>query len=334
MSDDQIVPPAEDPTESAGPASAVMEAPSEPPPETFAPPVAELPSYDFAQSARMGGTQLRALSAMHDVLADELTAWLTAKLRESVRVSLTSVEEMTFGAIVRQLERPSCVYLYEIQGSTNLTAMMLADAPVAFAAVDRLLGGTSVPIEPGRALTELEQRVSRLLIERVRSGVEEMWSEHVEFRMLFSEFEAIPDLLDFAETNEPFLVSTLSFEGDGWSGSLKVHLPFALLESSLSAGAASEAGDSPASTEESDQRSIHGHLLRARVTVDARLPAFMVTLGELKDLAPGTVINTRIPTSAPVEVSVCGQTRFTAVAGRKGQELAVRVLELADGGPR
>ncbi len=101
MTDDQTATPTEVTTEpSAGPA--VIDAPSDAPLEAFVPPEAELPSeaalpsYDFAQSSRMGGTQLRALTAMHDVLAEGLTAWLTAKLRESIRVELLSVEERTY----------------------------------------------------------------------------------------------------------------------------------------------------------------------------------------------------------------------------------------------
>jgi len=310
-----------------------------PPPETVevdptASPPAELVAYDFAQSSRMAGESLRALTAMHDVLADGLKDWLTAKLRESVNVEPTSVEEVTFGKVVRGLERPSCVYLYGIDGPGQLTAMFLVDTGVAFGGVDRLLGGTAAPAAPDRALTELEQRVCRLIVERLREGVEEMWSEHAEFRMTFSAFESIPDLLDFAEPNDPLLVSGFLIETDGWKGSIHVHLPFALLESALAARSGDDGVDPATPSPAQERQALEGHLLHASVTVDARLPAFTVPLGELKELQPGTVLNTRIPTSSPVHVSVCGQTRFTATAGRRGQELAIRILELASGGSR
>ena len=318
--------------EPMGEATAVVDAPA---PETddvqpYQAPTAELPTYDFTRSTRMAGDQLRALNAMHDVCAESLAAWMTAKLREVIRVYLADVQEATFVKIVRRLERPACTYLYDVRGPSELTAMVVVDPTVAFFCVDRLLGGTTEPAAPNRAMTELEQRVGRLVIERVREAVEDMWAEHTEFRTAFSAFESIPDLLDFADPNEPFLVSTFTVEGDGWSGTIEVSLPFALLEPALGQ---SEEADGTA-TASGDKDALKRHLLKARVTVDARLPAFTVTLGELQDLRPGTVLNTRIPTTAPVELSVCGQTRFTAVAGRKGQELAVRVLEPTDGASR
>lgn len=325
---DELNPSVETVTDPPADATAVIDSPAraEDDVQPYEAPTAELPTYDFTRSTRMAGDQLRALNAMHEVCAESLAAWLTAKLREVIRVYLADVQEATFVKIVRRIERPACVYLYDVRGPSELTAMVVVDPTVAFFCVDRLLGGTTEPASPARAMTELEQRVGRLVIERVREGVEDMWAEHTEFRTAFSAFESIPDLLDFADPNEPFLVSTFTIEGDGWTGTIEVSLPFALLEPAL--GRAEEADDPAAGA---DKDALERHLLKARVTVDARLPAFTVTLGELQDLRPGTVLNTRIPTTAPVELSVCGQTRFTAMAGRKGQELAVRVLEPTDG---
>ena len=114
---------------------------------------------------------------------------------------------------------------------------------------------------------------------------------------------------------------------------MHAHLPFALLETALATGSYDGAGEGHP-TPLAERKTIENSLLRARVTLDARLPAFTVALGELRDLAPGMVLNTRIPTTSPVEVSVSGQTRFTATAGRKGHELAIRILESTDGGFR
>lgn len=294
----------------------------------------DLPVHDFARPSRMAGDQLRALNAMHEIQAEQLSDWFTAKLREPVVVRLTNIKEQTFDDILGGLERPSCAYLYQVQGGGELTVMFLFDPGVAFGGVDRLLGGTGEPTIPERGLTVLEQQVARLIAERLRESLEATWEEHAPFRTAFVAFESMPDLLSFAEPGEPFLVSTFEVQGDGWSGEVHAHAPFALLESAL-AGVAHEGMSETSQVSPVVERGmIETSILRARVTLDARLPAFTVALGELRNLAPGMVLNTRIPTTSPVEISVSGQTRFTALAGRKGHELAVRILESADGGHR
>ena len=110
-----------------------------------------------------------------------------------------------------------------------------------------------------------------------------------------------------------------------------VHLPFELLEAGLASGSVSVDTESiPAAVE---RRLLEAHVLEAQVTVDARLPAFPVSLGQLGTLRPGVILATRIPATAPVEVSVCGQKRFLGAAGRLGPDLAVRITTPMSGQP-
>jgi flagellar motor switch protein FliM len=74
---------------------------------------------------------------------------------------------------------------------------------------------------------------------------------------------------------------------------------------------------------ERTERSVRG----ARVPIAVRLPEFRLTLGELSALAPGSVLATGLPRTAPLDVYIGPQRRFTASPGRVGSSLAIRLLE-------
>jgi len=285
--------------------------------------------YDFRHPSRVAGDRLRTLSAMHEILAASLSEWLTARLREQIGVSLGGFEETTFGEIVSTLPKPCAVYHFEVTGTPALSALISLEGSLAFAAVDRLLGGTREAHVEERALTGLEQRVAGVIADRLRIATETIWKGHTAFRLTPQGFESVPDLLQVAERPDPFLASRLHMKAPGWEGQAVVYLPFGLLEAALGVGSASEAeAVSPAE----ERRDVESALVAASVSVDVRFPAFPLPLGIIGTLREGMVLRTRIPVDAHLDVSICGQRRFIGTPGRMGQELAAQVLESARDG--
>jgi flagellar motor switch protein FliM len=68
-------------------------------------------------------------------------------------------------------------------------------------------------------------------------------------------------------------------------------------------------------------------LRQMQVDISARLPAFDVPMRHLLGLPVGAVLTTGIPTDTKLDITVGGQTRFRAAAGRVGTKLSVRLLD-------
>ena len=286
----------------------------------------ELELYDFRRPTRVGTERLRTLTAMHDIMAASLSEWLTARFRESVDVRLGNFEETTFGSIVRRLPRPCAAYYFAVNGAPELYALIILDSSLAFASVDRLLGGSGAPHVEDRALTGLEQRVAGVIADRLRIATETIWRDHASFRLVPEGFESIPDLLQLADAADPYLAAGMEIGAQGWEGRAVVYLPFRMLESALGVGPASEAD---VSSPQEDRAALESGLVSASVTVDVRFPAFPLPLGVIGSLREGMVLRTRIPVATNLDVSICGQRRFVGTPGRMGQDLAVRILESA-----
>ncbi|MDM7917522.1 MAG: FliM/FliN family flagellar motor C-terminal domain-containing protein, partial [Candidatus Eisenbacteria bacterium] len=68
-------------------------------------------------------------------------------------------------------------------------------------------------------------------------------------------------------------------------------------------------------------------LAQVRLTVDARLPRFVLSAREVASLHPGRTIDTGIPADALLEVRLNGSLRYLAAAGRDRKQLAVRIVQ-------
>src|SRR5689334_21464846 len=95
----------------------------------------------FRQSGQLTGEQTRALTALHEAFARNLSLSLGAYLRISFETALTSVDQVTYGEFLEQI--PEITYLVSFNvRQMNTAAAMQIDHSVVFPIVDVLLGGT------------------------------------------------------------------------------------------------------------------------------------------------------------------------------------------------
>jgi len=109
---------------------------------------------------------------------------------------------------------------------------------------------------------------------------------------------------------------------------LLICLPFAVLDKFF-AGSSERRVTMLGSTSELKQtRELTETSVRnTRVGVAARLPEFRLSMQQLLDLKPGSILATGLPRTALLDVFIGAQRRFQATPGRVGSTLAVRLLD-------
>jgi flagellar motor switch protein FliM len=162
--------------------------------------------------------------------------------------------------------------------------------------------------------------------------VEEAWKDHVELGLEVTGFESIPEIMLGANRDDPVLVATVQVSTMGKNSLLLICLPFTVLEKFFSASRDLRVDARTVPQQPGEQAVAESVLRGTRVQVAARLPQIRLSLREVSTLAVGEVLATGIPTDAEVEVTVSGQPRFRATAGRSGRRMALRIsADLAEG---
>ena len=294
-------------------------------------PSSEVQVYDFRRPHRVSKERLRSLEAMYERLGKTLEGWLIGRVRGQVEVRLQSVEQLSFGEFILSLSTPCASFIVDVHDSGGPQGVIDLGPEFCGFLIDRLFGGTGTPAPLTRALTAIERDAVRGTVERLLSGLSEIWQDHVPLQLSIAGFESAPEILQVARKEDPVLVASIEVHAAGTSSLLLACLPFAVLDKYFATSEQRRVNAGTGSEREREQnRELTESQLRAtRVPVSARLPEFRMTMRALGSLAVGGVISTGIPRDATLEVRVGAQDRFRAAPGRVGRRLAVRVLDSA-----
>ncbi len=293
------------------------------------PPQMEVQRYDFRRPHRISKERLRTIEAMYERMVKNLESYLMSRVRGQVEVRLQSVEQFSFGEFTLSLPTPCCSYVMDINGKNGLQGVIDFGTDFAFFLVDRLFGGGSAPTVLNRPLTALEQDAVRIVADRVSSIVRDVWHEVMPIELQLSGFEASPEILQVCAREDPVLVANVEITATNISSLMMICLPFASLEEYFTSADTRRVSSTARSIEElkTQRKQAEASLRNTSVPVAARLPEFRLTMKDLTQLTPGSVINTGLSANSLLSITVSGQQRLVATAGRIGGKLAARITD-------
>jgi len=285
--------------------------------------------YDFRRPHRVSKERLRTLEAMYERLVKSLEAWLLSRIRGQVELRLQSVEQFSFGEFTLSLPTPCASFGFEILNTGGQKGVIDVGHEFAYFLVDRFFGGSGTASVPTRAMSPVERLVVRMMVERTTGLLSDIWQDHVEFDFELTSFESIPEMVQAASRDDPVLVASVEVSAGNASSLVLICLPFSVLDKFFASGEQQRVkGMTGSEQERALTREIAEVSLRQmQVDIAARLPAFEVPMRHLLGLPVGAVLTTGIPTDTKLDITIGGQTRYRAAAGRVGSKLAVRLLD-------
>src|SRR5690606_6169637 len=108
--------------------------------------------YNFRRPDRVSKEQIRSLHFLHDRFARNISTSLSAYLRTVTDVSVMTVEQFTYSEFLMSLPDPTAFYAVSLAPLEGLGALEL-NPTIAFAMIDRMLGGSGRGMAPTRGLT-------------------------------------------------------------------------------------------------------------------------------------------------------------------------------------
>jgi flagellar motor switch protein FliM len=288
----------------------------------------EAQNYDFRRPRRVSKDKLRSLQATYDRFAKAFEGWLLSRVRSKVQLNVQSIEQLSFNEFTLSLPTPCASFIADVAESGGQQAVVDFGGDFAFYLVDRLFGGGTEPSVINRPLTPIERMAVRTTAERALAFLSEAWSDYVELQFDLTGFESIPEILRAANPEDPVLVASIEVTAGTTRSLLLISLPFAVLDKFFAGGSERRVTVLGSSSEIKETRGITENSVRnTRVGVAARLPEFRLSMRQLLELKPGSILATGLPRNAALDVLVGQQRRFQATPGRLGSTLAIRLLD-------
>ena len=288
----------------------------------------QVKDYDFARPAKFSKEHLRTLEIIFEHYGRLLATNLPVYLRKNVQVEVMNSEALTYSEFSNALSNPV------VLGITNFSPLsgniVLELAPnLAYAMIDRMLGGQGAPLDKAREFSEIElaimERVFNTCVELLRVP----WENVVEISPRLERIETNSQFAQIISPSEMIALVTLSITIGDVDGLMNICLPFMCLEDIIDKLNTKYWFSTMQDKEDgSYEEAIEMLISKANIPVKALLGKSSISVSDFASIQVGDVI--RLDTIVEDELSIyVGNIRkFTALPGSTGDKYAVRITSV------
>lgn len=290
-------------------------------------------TYDFRRPNKFSKDQVRTLVMLHENFARLLSTSLSTYLRTVVRAEVASVDQLTYEEFTKSLQNPTTMNILSLKPLEGNIVFEFSPN-LAFAIIDRLLGGSGSTVERPRELTDIEQTVIKRVVQKTFSNIKEAWSVVADLTPSYEGIEMNPLFTQIVPPTDMVILITLEVRISDTRGLMNICFPFAVLEPLLDHLNAQFwfASSKKASTEAS-LAALQNRLSMARVQLTVELGRTAITVQELLSLSCGDVIQLEQTVKQPLIARVGQNEKFLAFPGLSGSKLAIQIHQvLQEGG--
>jgi flagellar motor switch protein FliM len=279
-------------------------------------------SCDFRYAGRLSNENARALTALHEKFALNVSNSLELYLGASLRLKLLSLEQMaildyTGGLAPNSYLLPCALNVME---SSFLLEM---DIALAFPIIDLLLGGAGIASEELRELTEIDEEIMQSVTALVVKEVERSWKT---LNLSLTPGRCIKPAMipQIFLANEKLVLLMFEMTVGGTTGPFNIVLPTSFVGFLLRHLKAAQ------SKKALSLRLLRNPSLRERIldcdfTVATDITQIRVLVKDLIDLKPGMVLKMKAPVKNPGRLTVEDVEIFEALPVRNGSRKAAQL---------
>ncbi|GAB3794712.1 flagellar motor switch protein FliM [Virgibacillus kimchii] len=283
--------------------------------------------YDFKRALRFSKDQIRSISRIHENYARLLTTFFSAQLRTYVNISVASVDQVPYEEFIRSIPKMTVLNIYSVEPLDG-RLIMEVNPNIAYAMLDRILGGKGGDISKTESFTEIETMLLSQLFEKAVTNLREAWSSIVDIDPVLDNFEVNPQFLQMVSPNDTVIVVSMNTTIGESSGLINICIPHIVLEpiiSKLSVHYWMQTG-----TKERDQESyekLRTNLEHAQVQGKAILGGTNININEFLQLQENDVIALDQSINQALTLEINNEPKFYVQPGKFKNKLSVQVLE-------
>ncbi|HEX3026316.1 MAG TPA: flagellar motor switch protein FliM [Clostridia bacterium] len=291
--------------------------------------------YDFKIPKKFNKEQLKTLSIIYENYGRVLSSYLSGSLRTYCQVEVLSIEEQRYFEYSNALSENIMMGIMEMQPLQG-TAMITIGQTVAFAIIDRLLGGQGQAYEIDREYTDIETALMERVVRDLCTLMKDAWSNVREITPKFIRLDTNSRQTQLVSPNETVVIIAMNIKIKDVEGNISFCMPYVILEPVLE-HLNTKYWFTERKISEEDRRHSKESLLRKlkRVPIEMKvvLGSSQVTLNEIMGLQAGDVI--RLDQSQHENAVVMSNTSkwFTGQLGVLNNHIALKVNQvLLEGG--
>ena len=289
-------------------------------------------AYDFKRAVRFSKDHIRSLTRIHENFARFLTTYFSAQLRTFVQINVVQVEQLPYDEFIRSIPKMTILNIFEAEPLEG--RMVLEVHPnVAFAMLDRLLGGSgSVPGKIG-SLTEIETIIMEKIFSRALETLQEAWKTIVDLEPRLEALETNPQFMQIVSPNETIALISLSTKIGDTTGMINLCIPHVVIEPVMSKLSVHHWFVSQKKTRAPEEvHQLEQRVSKAKLPIVAELGHSQISVQEFLNLAVGDVVMLHKTTEEGLDIKVGDKLKYIGSPGVVRDRMAVQILEVVSEG--
>lgn len=288
----------------------------------------QVKNYDFSRPTKFSKEHLRTLEIIFEHYGRLVSTNLPVYLRKNVQVSVVSSETVTFSEFTNALSNPVILGIINF-APLNGTIIIDLATNLAYAMLDRMLGGTGVPLEKNREFSEIELSIIQKILITLTQLLREPWKNVVEVSPVLNRVETNPQFAQVIAPNDMIAIITLNLKIGDVEGFMNICLPFFTLEDVMDRlNTKYWFASMQENHDENYEDYIESLIRKVDVPIKAVLGRSTISVGDFMNLQVGDCIRLDSKVENDMEIYVGNIKKFTALPGANKDSYAVRITSV------
>lgn len=289
-------------------------------------------SYDFKRAVRFSKDHIRSLTRIHENFARYLTTYFSAQLRTFVQINVVQVEQLPYDEFIRSIPKMTILNIFEAEPLEG--RMVLEVHPnVAFAMLDRLLGGAGTSPSKINALTEIETIVMERIFSKAFDSLQEAWKNVIELQPRLEALETNPQFMQIVSPNETIALISLTTKIGDTTGMINLCIPHVVIEPIMHRlSVHHQFLTQKKSRAKEEVEILQARVNKAKLPIVAELGTSSITVREFLGLNSGDVIPLDQAVDEGLRIKVGEKLKFIGNPGTVRGKLAVQITDVVGEG--
>ena len=288
----------------------------------------QVKNYDFSRPAKFSKEHLRTLEIIFEHYSRLISTNLPVYLRKNVQVTVASSETVTFNEFTNALSNPVILGIIDFAPLNGNIILDLA-TNLGYAMLDRMLGGSGVPLEKNRDFSEIELTIIQKILVMFTQLLREPWKNVVDISPVLSRLETNPQFAQVIAPNDMIAIVTLNMKIGDVEGFMNVCLPFFTLEEIMDKlNTKYWFSTMQENRSENYEEYIEALIRKVDIPIRAVLGRSTISVNDFVGLQVGDCIRLETKVDEDMDIYVGNIRKFTALPGTEKEAYAVRITSV------
>lgn len=288
----------------------------------------QVKNYDFSRPTKFSKEHLRTLEIIFEHYSRLISTNLPVYLRKNVQVVVASSETVTFSEFSNSLLNPVILGIVNFQPLPGNVIIELG-TNLGYAMLDRMLGGSGMPLEKNREFSEIELTIIEKIMVMMTQLLREPWRNVIDLSPVLSRLETNSQFAQVIAPNDMIAIVTLNVKIGDVEGFVNICLPFFTLEDIMDKlNTKYWFSTMQENHDENYEDYIEALIRKVEVPVKAILGKSTISVSDFMNLQVGDCIRLDSKVENDMCVYVGNIKKFTALPGANQDSYAVRITSV------